>query len=190
MDEEKTNEAEQKKHDLTASIERMTEKLENIFSTATQAIQHTPNLESETHKWMVLSKSLGEIRHILGPCTIMPDACFHKVYEIAHPPTAAGTGGGAFFTPKQAIDFIMGNPPFGDVKDAATPLDPNAPQIALGEEPWRKIDDTESVGVRYSGNVILAWVVHERTSVIVRAVRIYADGKPSNCWQIVASVDC
>ena len=155
MDEEKTNEAEQKKHDLTASIERMTEKLENIFSTATQAIQHTPNLESETHKWMVLSKSLGEIRHILGPCTIMPDACFHKVYEIAHPPTAAGTGGGAFFTPKQAIDFIMGNPPFGDVKDAATPLDPNAPQIALGEEPWRKIDDTESVGVRYSGNFVL-----------------------------------
>ena len=127
MDEEKTNEAEQKKHDLTASIERMTEKLENIFSTATQAIQHTPNLESETHKWMVLSKSLGEIRHILGPCTIMPDACFHKVYEIAHPPTAAGTGGGAFFTPKQAIDFITfltkENKSFNDLSSSVSSLD-------------------------------------------------------------------
>ena len=178
MDEEKTNEAEQKKHDLTASIERMTEKLENIFSTATQAIQHAPNLESEAHKWMVLSKSLGEIRHILGPCTIMPDACFHKVYEIAHPPTAAGTGGGAFFTPKQAIDFIMGNPPF----------DPNAPQIALGEEPWRKIG-TDSVGVKNTSRLCQAWVVREGASVEVRAERQYVEGMQTSCWSLVATVD-
>lgn len=185
--EEKTN-GPQKPDGFTPSIERMTEKLETVFSTAMQALQVAPKLESGGHKWMVLSKAIGEIRHVLGPCAIMPDACFHKLHEFVSTPPASGTG--AFFTPKQAIDFIMGNPPFGEVKDVPTPIDPNAPQIAQGEEPWRKIDDTESVGVRYSGNVILAWVVHERTSVTVRAVRIYADGKPSNCWQIVASVDC
>lgn len=121
--EEKTNEEPQKPDGFTPGIERMTEKLENIFSTAIQALQVAPNLESGGHKWMVLSKALGEIRHILGPCAIMPDACFHKLHEFVCQPPASGTG--EFFTKKETLDFLVGNPPFGDVKDAATPLDPS-----------------------------------------------------------------
>lgn len=178
-------EAEQKKHgDLTDSIARMTACLEDVLANAMAALTLSKDMDRDGMKWMTLSKAVFDVHE-------RSRMCWQKLVD---PPTAydpaAGTGGGAFFTPKQAIDFIMGNPPFGEVKDVPTPIDPNAPQIAQGEEPWRKIDDTESVGVRYSGNVILAWVVHERTSVTVRAVRIYADGKPSNCWQIVASVDC
>jgi hypothetical protein len=178
-------EAEQKKHGaLTDSIARMTACLEDVIANAKAALDLSKNMDRDGMKWMTLSKAVFDVheRSRMG------------WQKLVDPPTAydpaSGTGGGAFFTPKQAIDFIMGNPPFGEVKEVPTPIDPNAPQIAQGEEPWRKIDDTESVGVRYSGNVILAWVVHERTSVTVRAVRIYADGKPSNCWQIVASVDC
>jgi len=121
--EEKTNEEPQKPDGFTPGIERMTEKLENIFSTAIQALQVAPKLESGGHKWMVLSKALGEIRHILGPCAIMPDACFHKLHEFVCQPPASGTG--EFFTKKETLDFLVGNPPFGDVKDAATPLDPS-----------------------------------------------------------------
>lgn len=123
--EEKTNEEPQKPDGFTPGIERMTEKLENIFSTAIQALQVAPKLESGGHKWMVLSKALGEIRHILGPCAIMPDACFHKVYDFA-------SGTGAFHTPKGIIDFLTANPPLGEVKDAPTPLDPSAPEMVRG----------------------------------------------------------
>ena len=178
-------EAEQKKTgDLTDSIARMTACLEDVIANAKAALTLSKDMDRDGMKWMTLSKAVFDVHELsrMG------------WQKLVDPPTAydpaAGTGGGAFFTPKQAIDFIMGNPPFGEVKDEPTPLDPNAPPIAQGEEPWRKIDDTESVGVRYSGNVILAWVVHERASVTVRAVRIYADGKPSSCWNIVASVDC
>ena len=178
MDEEKTNEAEPKKPDLKASIQRMTECLEDIIANAKAALEMSKNLDRDDMKWVTLSKAVFDVlrRSRMGWQGLVDPA--------------VGTGGGAFHTPKEILDFVTANPPFGEVKDVPTPIDPNAPQIALGEEPWRKIDDTESVGVRYSGNVILAWVVHERTSVTVRAVRIYADGKPSNCWQIVASVDC
>ena len=124
--EEKTNEP-QKPDGFTPSIERMTEKLETVFSTAMQALQVAPKLESGGHKWMVLAKAIGEIRHVLGPCAIMPDACFHKLHEFVSTPPASGTG--EFFTKKETLDFLMGNPPLGDVKDAATPLDPNAPEM-------------------------------------------------------------
>ena len=134
--EEKTNEP-QKPDGFTPGIERMTEKLETVFSTAMQALQVAPKLESGGHKWMVLSKAIGEIRHVLGPCAIMPDACFHKLHEFVSTPPASGTG--AFHTPKQAIDFIMGNPPFGEVKDVPTPIDPNAPKMVQGEKPFTRL---------------------------------------------------
>lgn len=127
--EEKTNEP-QKPDGFTPGIERMTEKLETVFSTAMQALQVAPKLESGGHKWMVLSKAIGETRHVLGPCAIMPDACFHKLHEFVSTPPASGTG--AFHTPKEIIDFVTANPPLGEVKDAPTPLDPSAPEMVQG----------------------------------------------------------
>lgn len=127
--EEKTNEP-QKPDGFTPGIERMTEKLETVFSTAMQALQVAPKLESGCHKWMVLSKAIGEIRHVLGPCAIMPDAYFHKLHEFVSTPPASGTG--AFHTPKEIIDFVTANPPLGEVKDAPTPLDPSAPEMVQG----------------------------------------------------------
>ena len=82
----------------------------------------------------------------------------------------------------------MGNPPFAEVKDAPTPIDPNAPPIAQGEEPWRKIG-TDSVGVKNTSRLCQAWVVREGASVEVRAERQYVEGKQTNCWLLVATVD-
>lgn len=68
------------------------------------------------------------------------------------------------------------------------PLDPNAPPIAQGEEPWRKIG-TDSVGVKNTSRLCQAWVVREGASVEVRAERQYVEGMQTNCWSLVATVD-
>ena len=118
-DEKKSTEAEQTKPGyLTASIERMIADLGTIESIIRTTRLLAEGMENGGLKWATLCKALGEIRLILGPCAIMPDACFHKVYDFA-------SGTGAFHTPKEIIDFVTANPPLGEVKDAPTPLDPS-----------------------------------------------------------------
>ena len=118
-DEKPSTEAEQTKPgDLTASIERMIADLGTIESIIRTTRLLAEGMENCGLKWATLCKALGEIRLILGPCAIMPDACFHKVYDFA-------SGTGAFHTPKEIIDFVTANPPLGEVKDAPTPLDPS-----------------------------------------------------------------
>ena len=61
----------------------------------------------------------------------------------SHEPQAMdpASGTGAYFTPKAAIDAIMGNPPLGDlppgndgVESRDTPLSPDAPKMERGED--------------------------------------------------------
>lgn len=127
MNDEKTStEAEQTKPgDMNASIERMKADLETVESIIRTTRLLAEGMENGGLKWATLSKAIGDIRHVLGPCAIMPDACFHKVYV-----SASGTG--AFHTPKEIIDFVTANPKLGEVKDAPTPLDPSAPEMVRG----------------------------------------------------------
>ncbi len=131
MNDEKTStEAEQTKPgDMNASIERMMADLETIESIIRTTRLLAEGMENGGLKWATLSKALGDIRHVLGPCEIMPEACFHKVYD-----SVSGTG--AFHTPKEINDFATANPPLGEVKDAPTPLDPSAPEmVRVGMRP-------------------------------------------------------
>ena len=123
MNEKKTTEAWQTKPgDLTASIDRMMADWETIESLIRTARSLVEGAEDGAFKWATLSKAIGDIRHVLGPCTFMPDECFHKVFESA-------SGKGAFHTPKEILDFVTANPPLGEVKDAPTPLDPSAQKL-------------------------------------------------------------
>ena len=125
-DEKKTTEAEQKKPgDLTASIERMIAVLEAVEHEVREARFLVTGMENGFLKFATLSRALVDIRHILGPCAIMPEACFHKVYD-----SVSGTG--AFRTSKEILDIVTANPPLGEVKDAPTPLDPSAPKMVRG----------------------------------------------------------
>lgn len=127
MNDEKTStEAEQTKPgDMNASIERMIADLETIESIIRTTKFLAEGMENGGLKWATLSKAIGDIRHVLGPCAIMPEACFQKVYDFA-------SGTGEFHTPKEIIDFVTANPPLGEVKDAPTPLDPSAPKMVRG----------------------------------------------------------
>ena len=125
-DEKKTTEAEQTKPgDLTASIDRMIADLEKIESIIRTTRLLAEGMENGGLKYVTLSKALGDIRHILGQCEIMPEACFKKVFDLA-------SDTGSFHTPKEILDFVTANPPLGEVKDAPTPLDPSAPEMVRG----------------------------------------------------------
>ena len=183
-DEEKTTEAEQTKlGDLTASIERMIADLGTIESIIRTTRLLAEGMENGGLKWATLCKALGEIRLILGPCAIMPDACFHKVYDFA-------SGTGAFHTPKEIIDFVTANPPLGDVKDAPTPLDPSAPEMVQGGGLAWKAIETDTCGIRRANGTVLAWAIRENAGVEVFAKQYFVDGKPSSCWTFAGTVDC
>jgi hypothetical protein len=183
-DEKPSTEAEQTKPgDLTASIERMIADLETIESIIRTTRLLAEGMENGGLKWATLSKALGEIRHIIGPCAIMPDACFHKVYDYA-------SGTGAFHTPKEIIDFVTANPPLGAVKDAPTPIDPTAPEMLQGlGQVWKAIG-TDTCGIRRANGTVRAWVIRENAGVEVFAKQSFKDGKPEPCWTFSGTVDC
>lgn len=185
MNDEKTStEAEQTKPgDMNASIKRMVADLETIESIIRTTKLLAEGMENGGLKWTTLSKAIGEIRHVLGPCTFMPEACFQKVYDFA-------SGTGAFHTPKEIIDFVTANPPLGEVKDAPTPLDPSAPEMVRGwGHAWEAIE-TDTCGIRRANGTVHAWVIRENAGVEVFAKQIFKDGKPEPCWTFTGTVDC
>ena len=128
MNDEDTNK-EKRIEGLTSSIVRMTERLEKIRSFASSALDRALSARAENHMgeaWRILSKGLGDIRHELGPCGIMMDACWERACDAlrhkpaggeipAPPPYDPAVGTGEFFTPKEAIDVVLANPPMGEV---------------------------------------------------------------------------
>ncbi len=93
---------------LADSIEGLKSVLDEVDAEVRQARFLFPNLEKETLKWATLRRACGRINDItrIG------------VQRLVDP--AAGTG--AFFTPKEALDAVMANPP----------LDPPAPETGGG----------------------------------------------------------
>ena len=184
MNDEKTStEAEQKKPgDLNAGIERMIADLETIGSIIRTTRLLAEGMENGGLKWVTLSKALGNIRHVLGPCAIMPEACFHKVYDFA-------SGTGAFRTPKEIIDFVTANPPL-HIPPAAEPLDLSAPKIRRGEgHAWADVK-TDTCGIRRGNGTVRAWAIRENAGVEVFAKQLFADGKPQSSWTFTGTVDC
>lgn len=184
MNDEKTStEAEQKKPgDLNAGIERMIADLETIGSIIRTTRLLAEGMENGGLKWVTLSKALGNIRHVLGPCAIMPEACFHKVYDFA-------SGTGAFRTPKEIIDFVTANPPI-HILPAAEPLDLSAPKIRRGEgHAWADVK-TDTCGIRLGNGTVRAWAIRENAGVEVFAKQLFADGKPQSSWTFTGTVDC
>lgn len=184
MDEEKTNEAEPKKPDLKASIQRMTECLEDVLANAKAALTLSKDMDRDGMKWMTLSKAVFDVheRSRMG------------WQKLVDPPTAydpaVGTGGGAFFTKNKILDFVLANPPMVDIQPADEPLDPNAPKLVRGDgQVWKAIG-TDTCGIRRANGTVRAWAIRENAGVEVFAKQIFKDGKPEPCWTFSGTVDC
>lgn len=139
--------------------------------------------------------SLDERSEILG-------AAIHKIRELVRPEPktvafleeAAWYRGvekpaGEYLTPQEALDFVLANPPLGEVKEAPTPIDPSAPQIVQGEQPWKAIE-SDSCGIIRHNGIVRAWCIRENAGVEVFAKQHFVDGKPSDCWSFTGTVDC
>ena len=103
---------------LAGSIEGLKAILDEVDSEVRQARFLFPNQEKDSLKWATLRRACGRINDItrIG------------VQRLVDP--AAGTG--AFFTPKEALDAVMANPP----------LDPPAPETGGGAQPTEDGQDS------------------------------------------------
>ena len=176
--EEKTNEAEPKKPgDLTDSIARMTACLEDVIANAKAALDQAQNMNRDGMKWITLSKAVFDVnkRSRMGWQGLVDPA--------------AGTGGGAFFTKNDILDFVLANPPMVDIQPADEPIDPKAPKLVRGDGPvWPT--EPDSVGMARHGGVIQAWAIQDGSGVQVFAKQMFKDGKYIDCWNVTATIDC
>lgn len=152
-DEPKTPEAGQKKPDrlteMAESIARMADVLQTVIKTASSAydrLAHVELREGSGAAWRMLSAAVCKLRHTLRPkprtaafITEITD------YYCANEPrlrlTTESEKPGVYHTPKEIIDFVMANPPLGEVKDAPTPIDPSAPEMVNGGGMRPKTDE-------------------------------------------------
>ena len=168
--EQPTTEAEPKKpDDLTASIERMTACLERVRTEVHRALGEVELMPRDGMKWMRLSKAVFDVHEL----TRMG---WQKIVD-----PAAGTG--AYFTPKSAIDFVTANPPL-DIPPADEPIQPGAPQMVPGEQPWKAIE-SDSCGIIRHNGIVRAWAIRENAGVEVFAKQNFVDG-----WSFTGTVDC
>ena len=152
-DEPKTPEAGQMKPEplveMTESIARMADVLQTVIKTASSAydrLAHAELREGSGAAWRMLSAAVCKLRHTLRPkpgtaafLTEITD------YYCANEPrlrlTTEPEEPKVYHTPKEIIDFVMANPPIGEVKDAPTPLDPSAPEMVYGGGMRQKTDE-------------------------------------------------
>ena len=200
-DEPKTPEAGQMKPEplveMTESIARMADVLQTVIKTASSAydrLAHVELREGSGAAWRMLSAAVCKLRHTLRPkprtaafITEITD------YYCANEPrlrlTTESEKPGVYHTPKEIIDFVMANPPLGEVKDAPTPIDPSAPSLA--HSPWfAHKQEPDGVGIARRGNVIQAFAFQDGAGVQVFAKQVHADGMYADCWNVTGTIDC
>lgn len=173
MNDEKTStEAEQTKPgDLTDSIERMKAVLDAVEHEVREARFLVTGMGVGQLKWRTLSRACDRIHDLTSWENYM------KNPEVSH-------------TPKEILDFVTANPPLGEVKDAATPLNPTAPEMLQGlGQVWRAIG-TDTCGIRRANGTVRAWAIRENAGVEVFEKQGFKDGKPEPCWTFTGTVDC
>ena len=92
------------------------------------------------------SKILGQaslrIRELVRPepktVAFLEEAAWYRMKEAAKP-------AGEYHTPKSALDFVLANPPMGDIQPADEPIDPKAPKLVQGEARHMSIPEASGI---------------------------------------------
>lgn len=123
--------------DAAKSAERLREKLVKALGIIDAARREDGMAQAEGKPgtaWRYLSAAVGALRSLLRPepGTI----AWHTEidYYLNHEPHLRWDASGEYRTPKDALDFVMANPPL-NIPPAAEPIDPNAPKMLQGEKP-------------------------------------------------------
>ena len=141
-----------------------------------------PSLDERSE---ILGAAIHKIRELVRPepktVAFLEEEAWYRMKREAKP-------SGEYRTPKDAIDFVMANPPL-DIPPAAEPIQPGTPQMVPGEQPWKAIE-SDSCGIIRHNGIVRAWAIRENASVEVFAGQHFVDGKPSACWSFTGTVDC
>ena len=171
------------------NVQQWLEALQESARTAVEALSKVTPLGTPV-------PSLDERSEILG-------AAIHKIRELVRPEPKSvaffeeemwylmrdgAKPSGEYRTQKNAIDFVTANPPL-DIPPADEPIQPGAPQMVPGEQPWKAIE-SDSCGIIRHNGIVRAWAILENAGVEVFAKQHFVDGKPSACWSFTGTVDC
>ena len=141
-----------------------------------------PSLDERSE---ILGAAIHKIRELVRPepktVAFLEEEAWYRMKREAKP-------SGEYRTPKSAIDFVTANPPL-DIPPADEPIQPGAPQMVQGEQPWKAIE-SDSCGIIRHNGIVRAWAIREDAGVEVFAKQHFVDGKPSACWSFTGTVDC
>lgn len=91
-----------------------------------------PSLDERSE---ILGAAIHKIRELVRPepktVAFLEEEAWYRMKREAKP-------SGEYRTPKDAIDFVTANPPL-DIPPAAEPIQPGAPQMVPGEQPFTRL---------------------------------------------------
>ena len=131
---------------IKANVERWREALQESARLAVEAIakvtpigEPAPSLEEQSK---ILGEAVHAVRELVRPepktVAFLEEHGWYHVHSTYH-------------TPKAAVDFVLGNPPFGTAEPSAKPLSPDAPPMARGEKPFTRtaLCDIPEIGIEF-----------------------------------------
>ena len=171
------------------TVKQWLEALQESARTAVEALSKDTPLAKDPPSLDERSRNLGaaihKIRELVRPepksVAFFEEEMWYLMRDGAKP-------SGEYRTPKSAIDFVTANPPL-DIPPADEPIQPGAPQMVPGEQPWKAIE-SDSCGIIRHNGIVRAWAIRENAGVEVFAKQHFVDGKPSACWSFTGTVDC
>lgn len=95
----------------------------------------------------ILGQAMHRIRELVRPepktVAFLEEAAWYRMKEAAKP-------AGECRTPKDALDFVMANPPI-NIPPAAEPIDPSAPKLVQGESKFTRLSlvNIPEIGIEF-----------------------------------------
>lgn len=175
--------------DTAKSCERMSKTLEEAQDILDRVGEDVASAQADGKSgWVHLSAAIGALRKLMRPD---PDTVpWHTEidYYLDHEPRLRWDAAGEYRTPNPVLDFVLANPQI-NIPPADEPIDPKAPKLVPGEQPWKAIE-ADSCGIIRHNGIVRAWAIRENAGVEVFAKQHFVDGKPSACWSFTGTVDC
>ena len=195
--------------ELAASCDRMRTLLVDVCTTAAEALKAAREAESDGERWRRLSAAIANLRSTLRPKPETMAFLTEVVYYLQHDKRLRLAAepvfgsGNVFHTSPEAIEFVLSNPPMGDlppgadgVEAHAEPIDPKAPKMVRGGKPWSVCDivNIPEVGIEFKSvhtktyhKYFCYWHAAETSDEHVYEVTVSAHAEDS--WQTVALSD-
>ena len=112
------------------TVQQWKESLAESARTAVEALEHAPATSTDEAS-KILGQAIRKIRDLVRPApksvAFLEELAWYQMKDAEKP-------AGEYRTPKDAIDFVMANPPL-NIPPAAEPIDPSAPKMVQGEKP-------------------------------------------------------